>query len=422
MHRPLRRGGLSLTRVAAWLAAALAFAHAAAGGAGVPAPGGEPLLDAAETATATVLGTIEEPVQVDLHGWAAQLGIERVLVGDLAPGSAVQIAWEELSRGRPVRFRDGDRILVALDPLPGASLWSQRFPGRDALAVAARGGAFLRAPDPASVETLAAFLALPREQRPGEPGVEALAELVARAEPPLARAALARLGQLPALDSKISSRARASLTHAIAAEERPEELRAGVLRLIGERKLRSLRPTIELRAREGSPLRAEALAAIAALDRGLPPEQVARLLESGDPAVRAVAVHNAPGTSSEPRLARLLREDPDPQVRAAAVAALLAARGEAAVGSASAALFDGDAAVREAAVLQLASLGEAAVPTLESLVERRAVEEAKAPLAALALTGSPGRAALERIAALHPDQQVRALARAMLGRPPRPLH
>jgi hypothetical protein len=422
MCRPLRRSGLSLTRFAAWLAGGLAFAHGAAAGAGVPAPGGEPLLAAAETATATVLGTIEEPGQVDLHGWAAQLRIERVLVGDLAPESAVRIAWEELSRGRPARFREGDRILVALDPLPGASLWSQRFPDRDALAVATRGAAFQRAPDPASVETLAAFLALPLEQRPEEPGVEALAELVWRAQPPLARAALARLGQLPALDSKISPRARESLTNAIAAPGRPEEPRAGVLRLIGERKLRGLRPAVELRAREGSPLRAEALAALAALDGGLPSGQVARLLESGDPGVRAVAVRNAPGTPSEPRLARLLREDPAPQVRAAAVEVLLAARGEAAVGSASAALFDGDAGVREAAVLHLASLGEAAVPTLESLVERRTVEDAKAPLAALALTGSPGRAALERIAALHPDEQVRALARAMMGRPPRPRH
>jgi len=380
------------------------------------------LLAAAETATATVLGTIEEPGQVDLHGWAARLRIERVLVGDLAPESSLRIAWEELSRSRPVRFREGDRILVALDPLPGASLWSQRFPDRDALAVAARGEAFLRAPDPAGVETLAAFLALSREQRTGEPGVGALTELVSRAQPPLARGALARLGQLSALDSKLSPRARERLTHTIANPKRPEGLRAGVLRLIGERKLRGLRPAVALRARQGSPLRAEALAALAALDGGLPPEQVARLLESGDPAVRAVAVRNAPGTASEPRLARLLREDPDPQVRAAAVEALLAARGAAAVGSASAALFDGDARVRETAVLKLASLGEAAVPTLESLVERRAVEEAKAPLAALALTGSPGRAALERIATRHPDQQVRALARAVMGRPPRPRH
>ena len=401
---------------------ALAFAPVAAAGAGVPAPGGEPLLAAAETATATALGTLEQPGQVDLHGWAASLQVERVLTGDLAPGSKVRIAWEELSRGRPARFRDGDRILVALDPLPGASLWSQRFPNRDALAVAAGGDAFLRTPDAASVETLAAYLALAPEQRLAGPGVEALTDLLSRAQPPLARAALARLAELPGLDSKISYAARQQLAHAVADPGRPTELRQGVLRLIGGRKLRSLRPAAELQAQEGSPLRSEALGALAALDGGMPADRVARLLESEDPAVRGVAVRNAPGTPSERRLARLLREDPDPQVRAAAVEALLAAQGEAAVGPASAALFDSDAGVREAAVRGLASLGAAAVPTLENLVERRVGEEVGAPLAALALAGPAGRAALERIAALHPDEQVRALARAMTGRRARPPH
>jgi len=423
MHQPLRRSRLrALTRAAPWLAGTLAVALGAAAGAGVPAPGGEPLLAAAETATATVLGTVEEPGQIDLHGWTARLRVERVLAGDLAPGSAVRIAWEELSRGRPARFGDGDRILVALDPLPGASLWSQRFPDRDALAVAAGGDAFLRAPDAASVETLAAYLALAPEQRLAGRGVEALGALVSRAQPPLARAALARLGQVPALDSRISPHTREELVRRLADPGRAKELRQGVLRLIGERQLRSLRPTVEHHAREGSPLEPDALAALAALDGGLPAERVAQLLESDNSDLRAVGVRNAPGTASERRLARLLREDPDPRVRAAAVETLLAAQGEAGVGAASAGLFDGDARVREAAVLGLASLGPAAVPTLEGLVKRRTVEEAKAPLAALALAGPPGRAALERISALHPDEQVRALARLMLGRRPRPPH
>ena len=413
---------MPLIRAAPWLAGTLAVALGAAAGAGVPAPGGEPLLAAAETATATALGTVEEPGQVDLHGWAARLRVERVLAGDLAPGSAVRIAWEELSRGRPARFRDGDRILVALDPLPGASLWRQRFPNREALAVAAGGDAFLRAPDPVSVEALAAFLTLPAAQRPQTAGVEALLGLVSSAQPTLARAALARMAELPGLDSKISYAARQQLARAVADPARPTELRQGILRLIGGRQLRSLRPAAELQAQKGSPLRAEALSALAALDGGFSADRVARLLESEDPAVRAVAVRNTPGTPSERRLARLLREDPDPQVRAAAVETLLAAQGEAGIGSASAALFDGDARVRETAVRGLARLGAAAVPTLEGLVERRTVEEAKAPLAALALAGPPGRAALERIAAFHPDEQVRALARVMLGRRPRPPH
>jgi len=400
----------------------LALPIALAAGAGVPAPGGEPLLAAAETASATVLGTIEQPVQLDLHGWAAQLHIEAVLSGDLAQGDKPRIAWEELSRGRPARFRQGDRILVALDPLPGASLWRQRFPNRDALAVAARGDGFLRAPDPVSVEALAAFLTLPAAQRPQTPGVEALIGLVSRAQPPLAAAALARLAELPGLDSKISYAGRQQLARAVADPGRPTALRQGILRLIRDRQLRSLRPAAELQAQKISPLRPEALGALAALDGGIPADRVARLLESEDPAVRAVAVRNAPGTPSERRIERLLREDPDPEVRAAAVETLLETRGAAAVGPASSALFDADPRVREAAVRGLAGLGGAAVPTLEQLVETRNSEEARAPLAALALAGRPGRQSLERIAISHPDAQVRALARAMLGREPRPRH
>lgn len=406
---------MPLIRGAPWLAGALAVALGAAAGAGVPAPGGGPLLAAAETATATALGTVLAPGKIDLHGWAARLRVERVLAGDLAPGSTVRIAWEELSRGRPVRFRDGDRILVALDPLPGASLWGQRFPDRDALAVAARGEAFLRAPDAASIDTLAAYLALAPEQRAQATGVESLANLVSRAQPPLAGAALARLGQLPNLDSRISPPTPERLAHTLNDPGRPLALRQGILSLVGARQLRSLRAAVEPLASEGSPLEPQALAALAALDGGLPPAQVATLLDSKDPALRAVGVRNAPATPSLHRLSDLLLLDRDPRVRTAVVETLLIAEGEAAVESVSRALFDGDAQVREAAVLALAGLGAAAVPTLENLVERRTIEEVKAPLAALALAGPEGRGALERIAAFHPDDKVRALARVFMG-------
>jgi hypothetical protein len=369
-----------------------------------------------------VLGTVEAPTQVDLHGWTARLRVEQVLAGDLTPGSATRIAWEELSRGRPARFRDGDRTLLALDPLPGASLWGQRFPDRNAMAVAARGEAFLRAPDAASVETLAAYLALAPEQRVARPGVEALADLVSRAQPPLARAALARLGQVSGLDSKISPHAREALTRALTGPGRPPALQQGILNVIAVRQLQSLRAAVEPHARQGSHLEPQALAALAALDGGLPPEQVAKLIESENPALRAVGVRNAPATPSMQKLSTLLRVDPDPRVRTAVVETLLAADAEAAMGPVSAALFDPDAQVREAAVRGLASLGAVAVPTLEHLVERRTAREAGAPLAALALAGRPGRAALERIAFDHPDEQVRALARAMMGRPPSPPH
>jgi hypothetical protein len=421
MCRALRRGGLrALRRASGWLSGALLLAVTAWGG--VPAPGGEPLLAAAETSPVTALGTLRHPTRVDLHGWSAELRVERALAGDLSARSVVRIAWEELSGSRPARFRDGDRILVALGPLPGASLWSRRFPERDAMAVAAGGDAFLRAPEEASVEALAGLLSLTPEQRQGTPGIESLIGLVSRAQTPLAQAALRELADVPDLDSRMSPGARGELAGALADPGRPLELRCGVLGLIGERHLESLRSAVDRHARPGSPVEAEALAALARLDGGLPPERVALLIASENPEIRAVGVRNARATPSERRLSGILREDRDPRVRAAAVETLLAARGDAALDSATAALFDGDAQVREAAVRGLAGLGSAAVPTLENLVERRVADEARAPLAALALAGPDGRRALERIAAHHPDQRVRELARLMLGRAARPRH
>ncbi len=163
-------------------------------------------------------------MRVDLHGRAAELALERSLRGDLAPGERVRIAWEELGGDAPGRFRTGDRILVALEPLPDLSLWRQRFPEGGTLAVAGRGAAFLRDPDPASVDLLAAYLALPAGARGGEAGSRALAALVAGAEPGLAAGALAGLAPL-----ELGTPATGALARALAVETRPLDLRRGLL-------------------------------------------------------------------------------------------------------------------------------------------------------------------------------------------------
>src|SRR5690606_38189842 len=194
----------------------------AAARAPAPASGGAPLLRAAAGARRVLAGTIEAPAALDRSGWAAWLRVDRELPAAEARGPAtaagerVRIAWEELVPSRPPRFRDGERVLVALEPLPGWSLWRQRLPRRDALAVAEQGQAFLREPNPATIEALARWRALAAGERDGPAGADALAELVARAAAPLAEAATAELAALPGLPTRLGDGGVQALADALA--------------------------------------------------------------------------------------------------------------------------------------------------------------------------------------------------------------
>ena len=103
-YRPLSRSARDTTlRVALGLVLAWALPATGSSAVGIAAPGGEPLLAAAESAVVTALGRVEQPTQIDRHGWAAWLRVEDVLAGAVGEQSRIRIAWEELSRGRPVR-------------------------------------------------------------------------------------------------------------------------------------------------------------------------------------------------------------------------------------------------------------------------------------------------------------------------------
>lgn len=358
------------------------------------------------------------PRSLDLSGRAATLEVERALAGDAAPGQSLVIGWEELARGRRDRFADGDRILAALEPLPAGSLWMQRFPKRDARAVAARGQAFLRDPDARSVDLLAAFLALPRPARDEKPGVSALAAIVAEADLLLAGAAITRLGEVPGLALRLEPAAAASLAAAARDTARGRALRVRICALAGEQRLIGLRPLLAELAQRGGPLEPEALEALARLDDGLPADQVKALLERPEPALRVVGARWARDPLSAQRLARMVRFDASAEVRAAALTSLVARSGIQAVPDVTPALFDADDRVRAEAARRVGSLGAEVVPTLQSLVIGRSAEEARAPIAALAFAGQEGAAALRGIAQEHPDERVRKLARIALGELP----
>ena len=385
-----------------------------------PAAGGTGFLAAAEGAPDVLVGRVQGTSQLDLHGWRATLVVERALRGRHAAGDTLAIAWEELSTKRPARFADGASVALALEPLPPGSLWTARFPTREALAIAARGEGFLREPDAATLEPLAAWLALPPDAREADAGVAALAALAARGAPPVAASALARLDRVPGLGKHVVGPGLESLAGLLRDAERPLELRRSALDLVARREVRALEATVEALAAAPSPVQGPALDALARLRGEFGPERTAELLRDPDPAVRAAAARR--GGADGETLRSLMAHDPAPEVRAAAAEAL-AARADASVADdLVAALRDPAGPVRAAALRGLEHLGPEALPAL-----RREIWETE-PLAAtggpgsavlaLALVGPEGAGELQRIAHEHPSERVRRLAELALGRLP----
>lgn len=371
------------------------------------------LLEGAARAELVVAGTFSDAEELDARGRAARLSVERVLRGPAPPSALVRVAWEELAPSRPSRFAEGTRAVVALSPLPRSSLWRRRLPSGEALAVAGDGRAFLRDPAPGDLEALEAWARLEPDARRGPAGSTALARLAAQGSAGLAVAALSGLSERSQAMPEEALRALASL---LTDHARPRSARAGVLALAGRRGMTDVRPEVVELAERSGPLRAEAVAALARLDGGLPAERVRQLLEAAEPALRAVAVRWAPEAGLASRARELLADDPSPEVRARAAAAWLRHRGAAGLREAEPALVDPDPSVRAAAARAAGALGEPAIAPLVALAAERDAASASGPIAALALAGPAGRAGLERLATEHGDEAVRELARFALGR------
>lgn len=414
------------TRVAA-LALGLATLAAAAFAAleRPRAAGGVRLVEAAETAPVTVVGHVLEPRRIDQHSYTALLRVEMALRGPLEPGAEVRIAWEERSAARSARFEQGDRILVSLERLAGASIWHARFPEPTervkVLGVAMRGDAFLQRPSIGSASVLQHYLTLTAEDRDGAPGVGYLVDLTLGAELPLAEDAvrrLARSARHTRLDADLGERGGGHLVRALLRPDASDEFQHAIVELIGSRQLESTRPALEaLVGADGMPP-AIVFAALARLEGGLSPERTAALLERSPARYREVAARFASGPEADALLARLARSDPAPEVRARAIERLVERRGGEAIDSVLPGLSDPEASVRGAAVRGLGSLGAPVVPALRRVIEDADPEAARSALAALAVNGSPdARAALLEVAETHPDESLRTLAEIALGRP-----
>lgn len=405
------------------LLAGLVSLAAEVASAGTPAAGGVQLLEAMETATAVVVGRITDVERLDTHGYAAQLNVETI------PGSAperieasqpIRIAWEELSRGRPPRFAPGDRVLVCLEPLPSASIWTRRLPDAATRAhtagIAMNGDAFLREPGLGTLDVLHHYLSLARWERDSGRAADQLSRLAATAQPALAISAARQLASIEDLPAKLTPRTASQLTRALARQDLPGEF----AELWGPTLSRSRSSQLEaalryaLKEEAAAPQLFEALASVATLSDA----QASFLQAHANADYRLVLARTsvAPG-----RLRELARSDSDASVRSAALTRLVRLEGARALNDALVSLADPDPQVRAAAALAAGGLGEVAVKGLESVAYGSfepcagSLEAPRSALAGLGGAGAAGRRSLAKIASDHPQEALRKLARIALG-------
>ncbi|HEX5067355.1 MAG TPA: HEAT repeat domain-containing protein [Myxococcota bacterium] len=408
---------------AAACAAVLWIASGGAAGAaeGEPAAGGVHLIPALEKGPGAAVLVLDAPRQLDGEAWLAEGTVERSFYGG-ATGERIPVAWEERARQRPVRFGAGDRVLVALEPLPGYSIWLQRIPDGEkrasTLTIAQDGDAFLRNPSLGGLLVLQHYLALPADRRETPMGVGYLVELAAGAEPALALAAVERLAAMPQLDVSLDESSAKGLVAALLRADAPPELTDALLALVRSAALQKLRPPLEGLAQRDALAPAVVYEALGRIDDALPSALCERLLAARDSApLRAAGARFATGPAVE-RLPRLVRSDAAPEVRKAAALRWLAQKGVGGGPELRPALLDSDRDVRMAVMLALAQEGPTAVPALQDVLSAATPEITRELVAALSLAGGPqAQSLLRELAETHPDESVRQLAGVAIGRP-----
>jgi hypothetical protein len=402
------------------LACLALFAGAAAAEppAAPPAAESTALIEALEAAPLVAVGTIEGRSALDARSWRASVRVESVLGGE-PPKGPVTIAWEELASARPPRFANGDRVLLALEPLQAGSLWRKRFGTPEALlavrGVAQQGTAFLRNPSLGSVSLLQHYLALPADLRDGSAGQRHLIALAADGERALAISAARRLARPAGAVSLEGAEVQAALRALARADAEPQQA-APLLSWVERRQPGGLAAALDAALADPAHAPATFVLARGLLGEGLPAEREALLLASPSAGQRAAAARVA-SPAQAGRLADLLRNDRAPEVRVAALQRLARLEGAASLDAVLGAFDDEDAAVRRAAGDQAAAFGPEAVPRLADVAERWPWPAPQTAVQALRLANGPeAHDVLVRLADEHPDRRVRTLAALALGR------
>ncbi len=383
-----------------------------------PAAEGTALIEALEASPLGLVGTIEARSALDTRSWRVTFVVESVLVGAVEPGQRLVIAWEELAPSRPPRFANGDRVLLALEPLVAGSLWRKRFSDPTQIATAygvvQRGAAFLRTPGLGSVSILKHYLLLPRDLRGGPAGQRHLISLAADAQRPLAISAAGRLAGLES-GEPLGGEDATVVLQALTRADSDAALATSLLIWIERRQPLGLIPALDTALAEPAGAPTTFIEARGRLGDGLPAERERALLASASAAQRAAAAGVA-GAAQSKRLAELLRRDPAPEVRRAALQRLARLDGAAALEPLLDAFDDSDASVRREAALHAAAFGPEVVPRLRVVTGWPWPASESAVLALDRSNSDESRALLVELAAEHPDERVRMLASLALGR------
>jgi hypothetical protein len=401
-------------------ALSLVLACAGAGAAVVAHADGDVLVAIAEAPRVVVAEV--QGVEALVHaGYRATLDVERSLEPEVPSPGSLTVAWEEPAPSMPPRLVAGRRILLALAPLPTASIWAARVPDPEArgelLAIAGDGAGYLVRPSMAELDVLEHYRRVGAEARSGDAGVLHLSRLCAVAQPRLAAAATAALDAFPGLADHVTPGAAVALVDALLREDVPA-VRDRLLETIGRTRPEALRGPLLARLRAaGDAPPAVLYAALGALDGGLADDTALPLLASPAVDTRVAAARHASGPRARSVLRTMLRDDPAPAVRAAAVSRLVTVDGEAALPDATRALEDSAPEVRLAAARASARLDPEAVGPLRDVALHGPADAARAALAALSLMGEEAHLILAELAAEHPDPGMRTLAGIAVGQP-----
>lgn len=421
-----------MTRAAAAAAALLLVSTVAAGGGAASgandvakprmrAAGGQSILAASVRASAVVVGTISNRKPIDDKAWTAALVVDESVSGPVAVGKTTTITWEELSASRQVRFDDGERVLVVLDPVPDQSLWAQRMSRPEHHAdyiVAEHGDAFLRSPGPGSLDALLHYLMLAPQARDGAPGAVRLVEVAEAGNAVLAAEAVALLAQRKNLANDLGDPGTRILLHIAESPRNEATVRTAALRLAAARSLPGTKETALALSQPGSAMRVEAVRALAALPSGLTPAQKLELLDDPDAAVRAIGIEAGGGAAPRARIVEMMKKDSSPQVRLAAGTALVAREDSAALPDVMPLLDDPDGTVRMGMARRIGEVGSAAVEPLRNVVDKGSERAALAAVVGLTRAGHDGAAELVLVAHSHPNEKVKVFASLALGKAP----